>query len=216
MNNFIVRNVTGVIYGLIFWATYIYFPLCFSFLLAAVALASIVFEWKNFFKPDTLAFWLLLPVYPVLPFVLLIYMNQIAHLRILLFLLFVLAFSFDTGCYFIGKLFGRHKILPSVSPGKSWEGFIGGYIFACFGMWLVCWIHQCTGSIFILAAITLALSFALLFGDLFESKLKRLANIKDSGTLMPGHGGFLDRFDGILFATYFIFLFRNQLLQLLS
>jgi phosphatidate cytidylyltransferase len=106
----------------------------------------------------------------------------------------------DTGAYVIGKPFGRHKLWPRISPGKSWEGFFGGML-AAAGV---------AGSVFgwewaALGAAVGALSTA---GDLTESAWKRRLGLKDSGRLMPGHGGALDRFDGFLYAApaYWVFM----------
>lgn len=118
---------------------------------------------------------------------------------ITLWLLLFTTWASDTFAYFIGRLFGKRKIVPSISPNKTLEGFIGGFI-GCI----------ITGAIFsYIVGIPLWIGihvgiisgiFAPL-GDLFESKIKRLCNVKDSGTLLPGHGGVLDRFDSLLFTA---------------
>ncbi|HJM68319.1 MAG TPA: phosphatidate cytidylyltransferase [Candidatus Babeliales bacterium] len=211
-----VRNIIGLIGGVIFFSVYFYAPaIYFSFLLSLVAGLVVLFEWKNIFHPASIWFWLILPIYPVLPFIFLILLNQSPEYRILLLLIFIIGFIFDIGSYYIGKLFGRHKLCPATSPGKTWEGFVGGCMFAsvamlCFYSW-----QGLTGALIPLFLLTFLLSVIFLLGDLFESMLKRRANIKDSGVLMPGHGGFLDRFDAVLFAGYFVYLFRDYLLQLL-
>lgn len=107
--------------------------------------------------------------------------------------LLILIWSNDSGAYFIGKPFGKNKLMPSVSPGKSWEGFAGGAAFAAiaagflFG-WSACWIGP------LMAVLATA-------GDLLESAWKRSNGLKDSGAMMPGHGGVLDRFDGFTIAA---------------
>jgi phosphatidate cytidylyltransferase len=117
-------------------------------------------------------------------------------------ILFVLAVVWvaDTGAYFFGKAFGRHRITPVISPNKSAEGFIAGIVFGVaaavvFGFLLFsnrthAWTALAGGL----------LSIASIFGDLFESMLKRGAGVKDSSQLLPGHGGMLDRIDSVLFA----------------
>jgi phosphatidate cytidylyltransferase len=106
--------------------------------------------------------------------------------------------------YIAGSIIGRTP-LSTISPNKTWEGTIAGIIIAVLvmskvvGMWVP--IHQ--NIIFVISLVS---SIAGTFGDLFESKLKRLAGVKDSGSMMPGHGGFLDRFDSILFAVPFVWL----------
>jgi len=118
---------------------------------------------------------------------------------ITLWLLLFTTWASDTFAYFSGRAFGKRKIVPSISPNKTLEGFIGGFIGciltgAVFSYivgipwWLGIHVGMISG---ILAPL----------GDLFESKIKRLCNVKDSGTLLPGHGGVLDRFDSLLFAA---------------
>jgi phosphatidate cytidylyltransferase len=110
----------------------------------------------------------------------------------------------DTMAYIVGSIIGRTP-LSSVSPNKTWEGTIAGAIIAVlvvtklFGVWIP--IKE--NIIFVISIVS---CIAGTFGDLFESKLKRLAGVKDSGHMMPGHGGFLDRFDSILFAVPFVWL----------
>jgi len=97
-----------------------------------------------------------------------------------------------------GKKFGRHKLAPILSPLKSWEGFIGGLIATVIAVFLF-------RSNFEGIIIGLALGLGVQAGDLFESLLKREANVKDSGSIIPGHGGVLDRFDGFLVGVVFVF-----------
>lgn len=217
LSTFAKRVVTGLVFGIIFWAIFLYLPpIVFSGLLFAIAALIVVFEWRNFFLPYSYAFWAILPFYPVLPFALLIDMNHVHAYRPLLLFLFIIAFAHDTGSYLVGKLIGKHKIWPSISPNKTWEGFWGGYVFACIAMAFILWeqgLSMPFPAMFIFVLLTCTLSF---LGDIFESYLKRRAHIKDSGDMLPGHGGFLDRFDGILFTAYFFFIFKNQILMLLS
>ena len=116
----------------------------------------------------------------------------------------------DTMAYIVGSLIGRTQ-LSSISPKKTWEGTIGGiilcsgvmgYLASIFDEWFL--FGQ---SIFFWIMLALLAATVGIFGDLFESKLKRLADVKDSGHIMPGHGGFLDRFDSLLFAIPFVWLY---------
>ncbi len=213
--NFYRRFITALIFGSAFWAIFAYLPpIIFSATLALILGLIITCEWIHFFPITHKSFWLSLPVYPTLPFLLLIHMNHMPAYRYLLFLMFILVFSFDTGSYIIGSLRGRHPICRHISYHKTWEGFWGGYFFATIGLFFILWeqhITQSWGTIFLFTFLICILS---LCGDLFESWLKRRAGIKDSGSLLPGHGGFLDRFDGILFAVFFFYFFRNQLILL--
>ncbi|MDR2875221.1 MAG: phosphatidate cytidylyltransferase [Methylobacillus sp.] len=124
------------------------------------------------------------------------------------FLLAVMAIVWiaDIAAYFVGKRFGRHKLAPSISPGKTWEGVIGALCaVALYGVILCLTLHL---SFWLIPGF-LVLTIMSVVGDLFESLLKRQAGIKDSGNLLPGHGGVLDRIDGltaVLPLSLFVFL----------
>ncbi len=114
----------------------------------------------------------------------------------------------DSAAYFIGSRFGRHKVAPSVSPNKSWEGAVAGLLFALLGMWAVFLLREEVGwtavpdwGIVRYLLVGALLSLVAQVGDFVESALKRDAAIKDSGVLFPGHGGVLDRCDGFLYAA---------------
>ncbi len=116
-------------------------------------------------------------------------------------------FAVDTGAFAVGKAIGRHKMAPRISPGKTWEGAVGGYVAgvaACFGLNVL----FDTG---VPATTLMHLAFALpVFaqsGDLFESAMKRRMGVKDASGLLPGHGGFLDRLDSLLFVMPLVYLF---------
>ncbi len=118
----------------------------------------------------------------------------------LLWVMLVIVWVADSGAYFVGRAAGRHKLAPRISPGKTWEGFFGGVGAAsAVGMLLLGRIDGVPLAwALAIAAITAVFS---VLGDLLESLLKRLAGAKDSGTILPGHGGVLDRVDGILAAA---------------
>jgi phosphatidate cytidylyltransferase len=115
---------------------------------------------------------------------------------------FITAFFSDTGAYFVGVLFGKHKMAPVISPKKSWEGFFGGIVVAIAGMMLYGVAAEQFGGkeVNYLLALLYGLLGALggVFGDLSMSVIKRQVGIKDYGNLIPGHGGILDRFDSVL------------------
>lgn len=110
----------------------------------------------------------------------------------------------DTAAYLVGSLIGRRP-LSSISPNKTWEGTIAGVVISVLLVTKIMgqYIPLSEKSIFLISIVA---SIAGTFGDLVESKLKRVAGVKDSGSMMPGHGGFLDRFDSILLATPFVWL----------
>ena len=119
---------------------------------------------------------------------------------------FLLLWTNDTGAYLVGSTLGRHRLMERISPKKSWEGFFGGMVLTLlvarlFSGWLG--VADTTGWM-IMAFI---ISIAGTFGDLIESMLKRSIGVKDSGTIMPGHGGFLDRFDSVIVAFPLVYLY---------
>lgn len=142
------------------------------------------------------------------------YIQDPLHGITLLFYVFILVWSADSGAYFAGRKFGKHKLAPKVSPGKTWQGVIGGILTATLFAW---GFLQLAPSIltssnmslkqFILLSIATVLISIL--GDLTESMFKRESGIKDSSQLIPGHGGILDRIDSLTaaipFFTYFYF-----------
>ncbi|MES2489088.1 MAG: phosphatidate cytidylyltransferase [Pseudomonadota bacterium] len=117
--------------------------------------------------------------------------------------LFFLIFAADTGAYFAGRTFGKHKLAPNVSPGKTIEGAIGGVLLC--GAWALIgghYIFQAQGDALIaLFVLSMVVAVFSIVGDLTESMFKRVAGIKDSGNILPGHGGILDRVDSILAAA---------------
>jgi len=128
----------------------------------------------------------------------------------LLFLTTITAAS-DTGAYFIGKSFGKNKLCPSVSPGKTVEGFIGGMFCGTLFSLLVAVAVFDSVNFIALTMCALLLSALGVVGDLVESLLKRSMNVKDSGSLLPGHGGILDRVDSLLFTApvlYYLYTFH--------
>lgn len=130
---------------------------------------------------------------------------------------FILVWCADSGAYFVGRKFGKTKMAPNVSPNKSMQGLYGGLT---VGMGVALFISmywlKYTGSVLLVFMLLSAMTImASVLGDLFESMLKRRAGIKDSGTVLPGHGGVLDRIDSLLSATP-IFALGYLLLQMLS
>jgi len=131
--------------------------------------------------------------------------------------LFVLIWTNDTFAYLVGKSMGKHKLFERVSPKKTIEGFLGGVVFAAFAGFLISKLYiqpnpEFSGkSILIWTIIALIVSVFGTIGDLIESKFKRIAGVKDSGSIMPGHGGILDRLDSVIFVAPIIFLFYQIL-----
>ncbi|MEO9872903.1 phosphatidate cytidylyltransferase [Ekhidna sp.] len=183
------------------------------FYVALFPLASFVFLIKLYKKSDVhpfinIALFYLGILYVAVPFALiniLVFYNGEYSYEIILGLLF-LTWANDVGAYFTGILFGKTKLFERISPKKSWEGSMGGAAFSILtaiviglyfkGLNPVEWISV---SIIVVIAGT--------YGDLVESHFKRSMQIKDSGTIIPGHGGFLDRFDSLLIAVPFVVVF---------
>jgi phosphatidate cytidylyltransferase len=114
--------------------------------------------------------------------------------------------SFDTTAFFTGRFFGRHKLAPSISPGKTWEGVLGGLVFSITASLLVTAVPL--GVPWYMAVLLgILIAVAAVLGDLAESLIKRQTHVKDSGQIMPGHGGILDRADSLLFVFIAIYLF---------
>ncbi len=119
--------------------------------------------------------------------------------------LFISIWAGDSGAYFIGSAIGKHKLFERISPKKSWEGAIAGFVFSIFGFVLTMYLAVPQFPLelsFILGAV---IGIVGTIGDLAESQLKRDTKVKDSSNLIPGHGGFLDRFDSILFSSPIVF-----------
>ncbi len=130
--------------------------------------------------------------------------------RLLAFTVLLTVWATDTFAYFAGRLFGRHKLAPSLSPGKTWEGFVAGSLAGIFVSFIALYDTRHTYlSSWQAAVLGLVVVLAAAAGDLFESMLKRDMEVKDTGRLLGGHGGMLDRLDALLFAApaaYFLVL----------
>ena len=111
----------------------------------------------------------------------------------------LIVWTTDSGAYFTGRKLGKRKLWPEISPNKTVEGFVGGIVWAIVTALIIHWISPLTSSYIILIGITIVASIFGQLGDLVESGIKRHFNVKDSGNLLPGHGGILDRFDSLLF-----------------
>jgi len=175
------------------------------FILMATELFNTRGSWQN------LSFYLMSFIYIALPFGL---MNSLFYIRstspesILLISLFFLVWANDVFAYLTGSFFGKNKLMERISPKKTWEGTFGGLFFALIAAYL---FYLFTDSLSLINWLSYAIILVVsaTVGDLAESMLKRNSGVKDSGTLFPGHGGVLDRFDAVLFATPFAYVFFN-------
>lgn len=222
LDGMIVQKTFGIITGLFVFSlsflieadiiSYRYYFLVFP-MVSAVYMIKLYKKLE--LKPFTnIAYTLLGIFYVAVPFALLniaTFENQKYDYQIIFGCLFILWAS-DTGAYFAGTMFGKRKLFERISPKKSWEGFIGGallafmfayalpYFFSAIGHepTIRSWQWIIIGGIIVVGGT---------YGDLIESLLKRSIEIKDSGDTLPGHGGFLDRFDGLLISAPFIVAF---------
>ncbi len=139
-----------------------------------------------------------------------ILINQINNGQNWIILMLGIVFATDTGAYTVGKMFGKHKLIPSISPNKTWEGAIGGYIVGTLiggGIIYILNIHLSTSLI-----VLLVCPITAIIGDIIESQIKRKLSVKDMSNILPGHGGILDRIDSILFTApwvYWIVIWMN-------
>jgi phosphatidate cytidylyltransferase len=131
--------------------------------------------------------------------------NVAYHGRVVMGVIF-LVWASDTGAYFTGSKFGKHRLFERISPRKSWEGFFGGMLFAALTAWILSMFYtELSMTHWLVASIIVTVTGTL--GDLAESMLKRSAGVKDSGNILPGHGGILDRFDAFFMALPFVFCY---------
>ncbi|MFV0472289.1 MAG: phosphatidate cytidylyltransferase [Paludibacteraceae bacterium] len=159
------------------------------------------------------AYFLLGQIYTALPFSLL---NHILYLQgyqpIILLAVFISIWVNDTGAYVSGMLLGKHKLFQRISPKKTWEGFFGGAFFVLIsGYVFSIYIPELTLVQWIIYSEIVVIFGTL--GDLSESLLKRASDVKDSGDVIPGHGGVLDRFDSMLLAAPMVYLFLSLLIK---
>ncbi|WNM18720.1 phosphatidate cytidylyltransferase [Flavobacterium capsici] len=181
-----------------------------------VSIKAILFLFDNKNKPlDKLSKYIYVIGYIALPFVIItkIPFGIRGYNPKILISIFILIWINDTFAFLVGKSIGKHKLFEKVSPKKTIEGFVGGLVFCIIGSFLVAkyYIEANPKNIYIWIIIAAIVSIFGTIGDLIESKFKRIAGVKDSGNIMPGHGGILDRLDSIIFVAPFVFLFYQIL-----
>ena len=217
------QNLFGIFIGiLLFLCNFLYVTnrvdQKFFLLFIPLALSIFIIEIyrKNKSPVSNIAYTFLGLIYIALPFSLFNYFvfsfaNTVKYNPNILLGFFFLLWANDTGAYLIGMPLGKHKLFKEISPKKSWEGFIGGVIITM----IIAYINSIffkelrTFDWFVTALIVVIMGT---FGDLVESLFKRSVGVKDSGTILPGHGGILDRFDSVLLSSPVVFLY----LQIIS
>ena len=140
-------------------------------------------------------------------FIIAIYGNQSHFYPRLMLLVYLLIWVNNSGAYFVGSLWGKTPLFPSISPNKSWEGFWGGQFFCLIAGWAFYLLDSSfSHSPLLIICMSILIPSLATYGDLIQSQFKRIAGVKDSGRLFPGHGGFYDRMDSIIYAAPFIYL----------
>ena len=197
MNDFLVRMVSGLIMiGVALGAAYE--GRDFFALLVAAASVVMFWEWRGLTKTWGMKWAVGGFLYAAIPAVSLIWIRLVEpdnQFPKLLLWAFIVTWATDIGAYFVGKAIGRNRLAPSISPGKTIEDLIGGVVIAALlgGAWV--WDQQLGRALFVAAPL---FALAAQAGDLFESWIKRTAGVKDSSHILPGHGGVLDRLDGLV------------------
>ena len=195
MNELAVRTVTGVVLVAAALLAAIQGGNVFAMLVAAIA-TLMFYEWTRIVRGWGPAWHVGGFVYALLPALALLWIRERdVHGLELLIWTFIVTWSTDIGAYFAGRSFGKRKLAPTISPNKTVEGLYGGIAAATLlgGAWAMA-----TGLGTPLLALAPVLAVAAQGGDLFESGMKRRAGVKDSGAWLPGHGGALDRLDGLV------------------
>lgn len=175
---------------------------------------------KKTFKLDTVSNYIFLFGYIILPFIIISKIPfskpGVYNFKIIVGI-FILIWINDTFAYIVGKSIGKHKLFERISPKKTIEGFLGGIFFAIIAGFIISKFYIIPNVKFQEKSIIIWCSMGLIvgvfgtIGDLIESKFKRIAGVKDSGAIMPGHGGVLDRLDSVIFAAPFLYLFYTLL-----
>lgn len=187
------------------------YQICFSVML----LWAIIFLWLQGY-PSSAILWSSKPVMLCLGVFLLVAtwvalasIISLENGRYLLLLAVTIIVLADVGGYIAGKLFGRHKLAPTISPGKTWEGLFGGMVLQAFLVGILLQLFPDIDALD-LCMLVFPVAICSVIGDLFESMLKRFRGVKDSSNLLPGHGGFLDRLDGVMAALPMFYVILSK------
>ena len=196
MNDLGLRTATGLVLIALALLASVEGGTIFALFVAAIA-TGLYYEWARLVKGWGFAWNAAGFVYALLPAIALLWVRErnIDHGLALVVWVFIVTWATDIGGYFAGRKFGRRKLAPTISPNKTYEGLYGGIVGAALfgGLWA--WATGLGTLLYILAPL---FAVAAQGGDLFESALKRRAGFKDSGNWLPGHGGLLDRLDGLI------------------
>lgn len=179
----------------ILYAAFVWWVVAFILILCYPKASAI---WgKSIVLRGLMGFFVLIPCWLALN-----YIRYAENGAMILLFLFIIIWGADIGAYFAGRRWGKHKMAPLVSPGKSWEGLLGALITTVLlTLSTMFWYHTLYIDSYAILALSIVTVLFSVVGDLFESMMKRNAGLKDSGTLLPGHGGILDRIDSLTAAA---------------
>lgn len=203
--NLFVRTASGIVYVALMVAAvftpWVAVPLALFFITVGL------YEFYKLCKNPKL--YPVGPIWIAIPLCILFFL-WIPKQPVLVLAFLILIWMSDTAAYVFGSLFGKHKLAPNISPGKTWEGFLCSCVFTvglAVGLSYIPYFQQSGLQMCQWIVLSLIIQVFGLMGDLIESLFKRKAGVKDSGNIIPGHGGVLDRVDSILFATIPVYLF---------
>lgn len=148
------------------------------------------------------------PFYICLPLIFFLLIAGLDQGKMWIFFILAVIFAGDTGSFYVGRHLGKHKLTP-ISPGKTWEGTVGGLLANVLSAGIFGLLFFPSLSLISIVVLAIVIGISGQVGDLAESLLKRISNIKDSGTVLPGHGGILDRIDSLLFAIPVLYLYLS-------
>ena len=211
MSEFVKRVLSGILYVVILWSATIYSQISYTVLFIILGLFCLFEMWMlRKGKSKLIPF-----IYVLTPFFIVQLFGFTDHNYPLkefdpspILVLLVLTWVFDSFAYIIGSKFGKNRIMPKTSPKKSWEGFFGGMVFTVLSVYFLN-IFFDSFSMNFLILLAIIVPFTATAGDLIESHYKREAGVKDSGNLIPGHGGFLDRMDALMLSIPVLYLLIN-------
>ena len=206
MNELIFRIVTSTTLILIFYFSYIYTQIFYILLLLFVVISAIEYSQLIFkiHKLNTNRFFFILIAFIYLIFVIYTIIQNFDELKDIIFYFIIICISTDIGGLVAGKIF-QGKKLTKISPKKTYAGFYGSFVASLVMMFVS--LNYLNINMFVVVIFTLSVCLLSQLGDLFFSYLKRLAKVKDTGKLLPGHGGILDRVDGIIISVPINILF---------
>lgn len=199
---------SSIAFILVAWTIFFTKKPIFIFFIVPIPFILIITElWRNKANPIfNISVSLLGFFYLVFPFSLLLFLiKSSVHINFFLIGMFLLIWTNDTFAYFSGRILGKTKLFERVSPNKTWEGTIGGIVFTIIVATVIGFMNNDGHDLLFWIVSACIIAPAAIVGDLLESLIKRNLNIKDTGTILPGHGGILDRFDATLFTLPFFF-----------